>query len=104
MWGSNCTTAEPPAPPDDWWPCYFAARDIEARNFTLKAGELFFVQRKDVVRNYLRGFVPNIDTMPLDKVKLLKTLRVPPKAYAEIIEKNANYEQAREILKRRTRG
>jgi hypothetical protein len=103
MWGSNYTTAEPLTPPDDWWPVYFAARDIEARNFTVKAGELFFVQRKDLVRNYLRGFVPNIDTMPLDKVKLLKVLRVPPKAYPEIIERKANYDQAVAIVKRRTR-
>jgi hypothetical protein len=95
---------DPPAPlENDYWPVYFAAEPIRARNFELARGELFISQRKDVIRNYLRGFVPNIDTVPLQKVKYLKMLRVPVKAYAEILEKNATYEQAVGIVRRLTR-
>jgi hypothetical protein len=101
--GSDVTTAGTPTPSDDYWPVYFAAEPVRARNFELARGELFIVQRKDAIRNYLRSFVPNIDTVPLSKVKYLKMLRVPPKAYAEIIEKHATYEQSVGILRRLTR-
>jgi hypothetical protein len=61
------------------------------------------VQRKEAIRDYLRGFVPNIDRMPLHKVKLLKTLLVPPKVYQEIHDKQATFDQAVGILRRRRR-
>ena len=64
---------------------------------------LFICQRKEAIRDWLRGFVPGIDRMPLHKVPLLKMLQVPPKAYLEIIERNATYDQAVGIVRRRTR-
>jgi hypothetical protein len=97
-------TAANASTPLDHWPIYFAARDIEARNFQVKRGDLFPVQRKGSVKDYLRGFVPNIDSMPVSKIPLLKTLLVPPRVYSEIISSNATYETALAILKRRTRG
>jgi hypothetical protein len=101
---TDCTrTGEPPAPPEDWWPLYFCAEPIRARNIDLARGQLFIVQRKEAIRDYLRGFVPGIDSMPLHTVPLLTMLQVPPKAYLEIIEKNASYEQAVDIVRRRTR-
>jgi hypothetical protein len=96
------TPAEPPEPPADWWPVFFAAARVRARNIDLAPGDLFIVQRKSAIRDYLMGFEPRIDTMPLHKVKMLKMLCVPPKAYTEIIEKKANFETAVAILKRRT--
>jgi hypothetical protein len=101
--GTSCTPAELPVPPADWWPCYFCAEPIRARNFDLSRGQLFPVQRKETVRGYLRSFVPDIDRTPLHRVKLLRVLHVPPKAYLEIIEQNASYDQAVGILRRRTR-
>jgi hypothetical protein len=41
--------------------------------------------------------------MLLARVKLLTTLLVPPKAYREILEKQANYGDAVGILRRHTR-
>jgi hypothetical protein len=69
----------------------------------VKRNELFPVQRKSAVRDYLRGFVPNIDRTPLGNVSLLKVLHVPARAYTEVIERRANYHDALAILERRAR-
>ena len=87
----------------DWWPVFFAAVDISTRNLQLKAGDLFIVQRKSAIRDYLRGMVPDIDGLPLHRVPLLKVLTVPPKAYLEILEKRANYDDAVAILRQHGR-
>jgi hypothetical protein len=98
-------TTAVPAPLDSYWPVYFASRDITLRNLEVKAGELFPVQRKSTVRDFLRSFHPtNIDRLPLSELKMLKTLYVPERVYSEIIEKHANYEQAVAILRRRMKG
>jgi hypothetical protein len=70
----------------------------------LARGQLLPWQRKGTIRDCLRGFVKDIDTTPLHKVKLLTVLRVPVKAYAEILEKQANYSDAVGILRRLTKG
>jgi hypothetical protein len=98
--GTDCTPAEPPVPPE-FWPLYFAAVDIRLRNLEVKKGELFPYQRKNVARDFLRSLVPNIDRTPLHEVKVLRTLFVSPRAYAEIVERRSTYDQAREILRRR---
>lgn len=84
------------------WRVFFAAVDISARNLELKAGDLFIVQVKGAIRDYLRGVVPDIDGLALHRVPLLKVLTVPPKAYLEILEKRANYDDAVAILRQRT--
>ena len=94
--------AEPFVPPD-WWPVFFAAVDISASDLELKAGDLFIVQIKSAIRDYLRGVVPDIDELPLHRVPLLKVLTVPPKAYLEILEKRANYDDAVAILRQHGR-
>jgi hypothetical protein len=85
----------------DWWPCYFAAEDIALRNLAVKRNALFPYQRKSVVRDFLRGLEPNIDRMPLNKVRYLRVLLLPAQAYREVVATNADYDTALAILRRR---
>jgi hypothetical protein len=92
----------PRAPHEEYWPLFFARRDIHLRNLDVKRDQLMPRQRKSDLRDFLRSLQPNIDTVPLTASPLLKVLRVPRRLYDVIVEEKMNFSDAEALLKRRT--
>jgi hypothetical protein len=94
----------PRAPQDDYWPLFFARRDIHLRNLDVKRDQLMPRQRKSDLRDFLRSLQPDIDRTPLAHSPWLKCLRVPRRMYDQILEDKLNYRDAEALLKRRMGG
>jgi hypothetical protein len=95
--------AETPRPAhEDYWPVFYARKDIELRNLSVKRDQLMPDQRKDVLRGYLCSLQPDVDRVPLTASPLLKCLRVPRKLYDVILDEKLNFSDAEALVKRRT--
>jgi hypothetical protein len=92
----------PTSPPDpEDWVIFYAAKDITLRRFSVRKGELLPWQHKPTIRDFLRSLCPNIDRCSLVELPwLIRTLRVPPRLYGEIITAKLTFYDALALVRR----
>ena len=84
----------------DAWPLYFAKESLDALRIKLKAGQVFPMQDKFIIRGYGRAYgVPDADRVSFGDLPYVQVLNVGTEDLArQIVERNLTFKDAKKLV------